>query len=242
VIRPPLYPSYLVNRNLRLCLGLILSAVGANTSGADTIQPTTGPDASGTVVKYANNTFEVRAADGKMRNFSANSIKRIAFDNQAAPIKVISRTKGPLEGSISAYENGAFNFTSPAGVEKLSAIFVDRVTFGVERGQAIDIITKGRQVDVSKHLAPGLVTIIDFYADWCGPCKQISPVLEQMARTDPDIALRKIDIINWESPVAKQYKVQSIPRIEVYNRAGNLVGTAGASAEQVRRFVAQAKL
>ena len=67
-------------------------------------------------------------------------------------------------------------------------------------------------------------------------------MLEQLARTDPDIALRKIDIINWESPVAKQYKVQSIPRIEIYNRAGKLVGTAGSSAEQVCRYVAEAKL
>jgi thioredoxin 1 len=42
------------------------------------------------------------------------------------------------------------------------------------------------------------VTVVDFYADWCGPCKQLSPSLEQMARTDPEIALRKIDIVNVE--------------------------------------------
>ena len=54
--------------------------------------------------------------------------------------------------------------------------------------------------------------------------------------------LRKIDIVKWGSPVAKQYKVQSIPRVEIYSRTGKLVGTVrGVSEEQVRTFVAQAK-
>jgi thioredoxin 1 len=53
----------------------------------------------------------------------------------------------------------------------------------------VEVISHGAQVDITKHLALGNVTIVDFYADWCGPCKQISPSLEQMARTDPEIAL-----------------------------------------------------
>jgi thiol-disulfide isomerase/thioredoxin len=57
------------------------------------------------------------------------------------------------------------------------------------RGQPVEVISHGAQVDITKHLALGNVTIVDFYADWCGPCKQISPSLEQMARTDPEIAL-----------------------------------------------------
>jgi thioredoxin-like negative regulator of GroEL len=63
-----------------------------------------------------------------------------------------------------------------------------------------------------------------------------------MARTDPEIALRKIDIVNWKTPVARQFNVTSIPQVNVYNRGGALVGTVnGADAEQVKRFVAQAK-
>jgi thiol-disulfide isomerase/thioredoxin len=65
----------------------------------------------------------------------------------------------------------------------------------VGRGQRAEVISHGAQVDISQHLAPGNVTIVDFYADRSGPCRQISPGLEQMARTDPEIALRKIDIV-----------------------------------------------
>jgi len=110
------------------------------------------------------------------------------------------------------------------------------------RGQQGEVITHGAQVDIAKHLALGNVTVVDFYADWCGPCKQLSPSLEQMAQTDPDIALRKIDIVNWNTAVAKQYNIHSIPQVNVYNRGGLLVGTVvGADDEEVKRYVAQAK-
>jgi len=63
-----------------------------------------------------------------------------------------------------------------------------------------------------------------------------------MARTDPEIALRKIDIVNWKTPVARQFNVNSIPQVNVYNRAGSLVGTVnGADIDRIKSYVAQAK-
>src|SRR5204862_6163396 len=109
-------------------------------------------------------------------------------------------------------------------------------------GRQAEVITHGAQVDIAKHLALGNVTVVDFYADWCGPCRQLSPSLEQMARTDPEIALRKIDIVNWNTAVVKQYNIHSIPHVNVYNRGGRLVGTVvGADVDKVKSYVAQAK-
>ncbi len=117
-----------------------------------------------------------------------------------------------------------------------------RAAFVADRGQPVEVISHGAQVDITKHLALGNVTIVDFYADWCGPCRQVSPSLEQMARTDPEIALRKIDIVNWNTAVAKQCNIHSIPQVNVYNRGGRLVGTVvGVRVEEIKRFVAQAK-
>jgi thiol-disulfide isomerase/thioredoxin len=110
------------------------------------------------------------------------------------------------------------------------------------RGQQVEVISHGAPVDITKHLALGNVTVVDFYADWCGPCRQLSPSLEQMARTDPEIALRKIDIVNWKTAVVKQYNIRSIPHVNVYDRSGRLVGTVvGPDVQEVKRYIAQAK-
>jgi thiol-disulfide isomerase/thioredoxin len=110
------------------------------------------------------------------------------------------------------------------------------------RGQPVEVISHGAQVDINKHLALGSVTVVDFYADWCGPCRQLAPSLEQMAMTDPEIALRKIDIVNWRTAVARQFNLNSIPQVNVYDRAGSLVGTVnGPDIDAIKRYIAQAK-
>lgn len=110
------------------------------------------------------------------------------------------------------------------------------------RGEPIKVISHGAQVDVNQHLVLGNVTLIDFYADWCGACRQFSPSLEQLASNDPEIALRKIDIVNWKTAVAQQFNIHSVPQVNVYDRSGRLVGTVlGGDLEKVKNYVAQAK-
>jgi thioredoxin-related protein len=63
-----------------------------------------------------------------------------------------------------------------------------------------------------------------------------------MARSDPEVALRKIDIVNWRTSVVQQFNVHSIPQVNVYDRSGRLVGTVvGVDFEKVKSYVAQAK-
>ncbi|PYK26690.1 MAG: hypothetical protein DME59_06840 [Verrucomicrobia bacterium] len=120
---------------------------------------------------------------------------------------------------------------------------VNQATMAVaRRGQSIEVISHGGQVDINQHLAFGSVTVVDFHADWCGPCRRLSPSLEQMARSDPEIALRKIDIVNWRTAVVQQFNIHSIPQVNIYNRSGQLVGTVvGVDFDQVKRYVTQAK-
>jgi len=110
------------------------------------------------------------------------------------------------------------------------------------RGQPSEVISHGEQVDIKQCLALGNVTVVEFYADWCGPCRRLSPSLEQMAQTDPEVALRKIDIVRPGTAVVQQFNIRSVPQVNVYNRAGGLVGTVfGADFNQVKAYVAQAK-
>ena len=136
-----------------------------------------------------------------------------------------------------------FHYNAAIGSAYSAQQSVNRSTMAAaRRGEPIEVISHGAQVDISQHLVLGSVTVVDFYADWCGPCRQLSPSLEQMASSDPEIALRKIDIVNWRTAVAQQFNIHSIPQVNVYDRNGRLVGTAlGVDVEKVKSYVAQAK-
>jgi len=120
---------------------------------------------------------------------------------------------------------------------------VNKATTAVAgRGQPSEVISHGAQVDINQHLALGNVTVVEFYADWCGPCRLLSPSLEQMAQTDPEVALRKIDIVRWGTPVSQQFNIHSVPQVNVYDRGGRLVGNVfGVDFDRVKAYVAQAK-
>jgi thioredoxin 1 len=102
----------------------------------------------------------------------------------------------------------------------------------------VRLISQGREVDLEDHLVPGKYVVFDFYADWCAPCRVLTPRLERMVAQQPGrLALRKIDVINWDSPVARQHGVSSLPFLVLYGPDG--VRLAGGGAEQVLRVLAR---
>lgn len=56
--------------------------------------------------------------------------------------------------------------------------------------------------------------LVDFYADWCGPCKMIAPVLEQIAAESDDFKIVKLNV-DENMAVAQQYGVRAIPTLLV---------------------------
>jgi thioredoxin len=54
--------------------------------------------------------------------------------------------------------------------------------------------------------------IIDFYADWCGPCKMIAPILEELSNENPDIVIYKVDT-EVEQELSAVFQIRSIPSI-----------------------------
>lgn len=57
--------------------------------------------------------------------------------------------------------------------------------------------------------------VLDFYAEWCGPCKMIAPFIEEIALENPDITVAKVDV-DKSADLAIEFGIQSIPTIVVF--------------------------
>ena len=72
-----------------------------------------------------------------------------------------------------------------------------------------------------KSLNEGKLMMVDFWANWCGPCRMLGPVLEQLAADRPDVTVAKVDV-DENMSLAAAYGVESIPMLLVFKN-GQLV-------------------
>ena len=69
--------------------------------------------------------------------------------------------------------------------------------------------------------------LIDFYANWCGPCKMLSPIIDEIAEERDDIIVAKVNVDD-ESELAEEFGVFSIPTLVVIKNGEIVHQSAGA--------------
>ena len=85
------------------------------------------------------------------------------------------------------------------------------------------------------------VLLVDFWAPWCGPCKMVAPTLNEIAETETDITIGKVNV-DHNQDLAKKYKVRNIPTMLIFKNGvevGRIVGvkTKKAILSEVRSAV-----
>lgn len=85
-------------------------------------------------------------------------------------------------------------------------------------------VTKDNFFDVKNS---DKTVLLDFYADWCGPCRMVGPIIEELAVENPDVLFGKINV-DEEQELAATFSVMSIPTLVVMRNGEVVAKSMGA--------------
>lgn len=83
--------------------------------------------------------------------------------------------------------------------------------------------------------------LVDFWASWCGPCKMLSPIVDQMSDTEEDVKFCKVNV-DEQPALAAQFHVETIPNL-VFFKGGKMVNRAVGfhTVQQLKELLDQVK-
>ena len=108
----------------------------------------------------------------------------------------------------------------------------------------VELSKQGEDVpSLDGYAVKGKVTLFDFYAIWCGPCRKVDAHVFPMLGQRSDLAVRKLNMVSWETPLAERYlkDTPSLPYIVVYGKDGKRVrAISGLDLAALDRTIAEA--
>lgn len=108
-------------------------------------------------------------------------------------------------------------------------------------------ISFGETVKIEDHLVKGKTVIVDFFSQYCPPCRRISPLLTRLTEKRSDLFVLKVNInrkdvrgIDWQSPVARQFKLESVPHFIIYGADGKVLAEGEAAFDKIGQWLQEA--
>lgn len=91
----------------------------------------------------------------------------------------------------------------------------------------------------SEVIDSGKKVLVDFSAEWCGPCRMVEPILEEMSKSFKDIEFKRVNVDDNED-LAQQYGVMSIPCIVLFDGGKEVNRVVGfRSREELEKMIGE---
>ncbi|MAT54074.1 MAG: hypothetical protein CMN32_06300 [Saprospirales bacterium] len=199
------------------------------------------------ILALAQKTFEF-TVEGMSCETCAETAEKVLTFEGVISAKVDFATKKATvvaEDGITAvdlkkrmYEYSNFEALFPG--ESLVKPLTDEEKAGLD----IRVLPPGEKIKFRKEVVQGKITIFDFTAKWCGPCRIYSPKVERLLLKYPNLALREVDIVKWESDLGQQltrdFEMPSLPFTLIFDENGKLLGKViGNQIEELEALISK---
>jgi thiol-disulfide isomerase/thioredoxin len=170
-----------------------------------------------------------------------DGIHKTAFDKRLAELKVIADPSVDVFAVAKANKPEDEGWHLALGAGKGTYLPWKEPPSGAD---VKELAKNGEDVpELEPHLVLGKITIVDFSAKWCEPCRELDEhVLELIEKRD-DVAYRKLDVGDWDTPLGERYLkgVDALPYVLVYDKAGKKVDSiVGLDLARVDQAIAKA--
>ena len=88
------------------------------------------------------------------------------------------------------------------------------------------VVVKANASEFKQTVQDNKLVLVDFYADWCGPCRALGPILDEVAEKYDNVRVVKINV-DENSELAKEYRVRSIPQMFLIKEGENVESMIG---------------
>jgi copper chaperone CopZ/thiol-disulfide isomerase/thioredoxin len=112
----------------------------------------------------------------------------------------------------------------------------------------LDIVSfdGAKKLDLKTIAVPGKITVVDYWAEWCSPCHFLEKRLQHLLNSDPNMALRRVNVGKWDNAAARQataeFRLEALPYVRVYDARGKFVDdVTGGSWDQLLKVLETAR-